>query len=167
MNVDALIQIPIWIILIYIPFLCWLDIKYREVPYLTWVPLIAVNLPITAYLYYYGWYPTYALAFSLIMIGIFWFLMVKKFIHGADFIFLSIISLFFVVNPYPLPHGIMQISFYFYLIAVLLFTAVVVLIGNYRGGYRSNLWVMMSRWDRGLPFMIPISIAFIITVMFG
>jgi uncharacterized protein YhhL (DUF1145 family) len=88
-------------------------------------------------------------------------------IEGADMLWLWAISLFFVVNPFPLPHGPMQLIFYAMLVTVMLATAGVLLVLNYRKGYRDTLRQMMCRWDRGVPFVVPISVALVLAVVFG
>jgi hypothetical protein len=89
------------------------------------------------------------------------------YLEGADFLFLCLISAFWVVNPYPHPHGLMQIIFYIYLAFVSAMTAIVVLGYNILNGNEWELIDMMSHYPRGVPYIIPISVAFLMSVVFG
>ena len=164
---EFLLRIPILSLLAYVPFICYADVKWREIPHRWWFPLWGVNAPILAYFYWEGLYPFFALPVSLVMCGIFWVLMRRDYIQGADMLFLWAVSLFFVTNPYPLPHGIEQFPFYAFLIATMLITAPVLLVLNYYDGERRSVLSMMSHYPGGVPFILPISAALVLTVMFG
>lgn len=161
------ILVPVISFLIYIPILCYLDIRSREVDHWIWLPLVIPNSIIAAYMYLIGSYPWYSLLISLIVIGIFFYCQKNHLIEGADYIFLCCITMFFVVNPFPYAHGLMQIPFYIYLIVSMMVTALGVLAYNYLAGNRWGLVDMMSRYPRGIPFMLPISAAFIVTLLWG
>lgn len=159
----------LWIITItflcYIPVLWYLDIRHREIDHRIWVWLFLIGTPITAWMYITGLYPINSLVLSIVMVAIFYFAYLKDYLQGADFMYLFFISVFWVINPIPVPHGLMQILFYIYLMATLILTASVVLIYNYWKGYRWGLIEMMSTWPGGVPFVIPISIAFLASLV--
>jgi len=165
---NAILLIPVMSILAYLPYLCASDIQNRAVPHKSWLPLLAVNLPVLAYMMLIpDGYPWYSLAISLVMIGTFYVITRMGIIHGADFVYLAVISLFWVVNPFPWPHGLMQIMFYIYLIVVMMLTPMFVLIYNYLQGHRWNVYRMMSEFPRGIPMIVPISVAFVLSVGWG
>jgi len=164
--VNILLLVPLVSILLYIIPMCYLDIKYREVNHWYWTPLVLVNVPVAAYLYVEGWYPPYAFAISLVTCGIFFTVLKLGLLNGADFLFLIFIALFWIVNPNPWPHGI-QAQFYIYLIVAMLVTAGVVLAINYMKGERKGLVAMMQDYPRGVPYMLPISFGFLLSLVIG
>jgi len=164
---NILILFPVISFLIYVPILCYLDIKEREVEHWVWLPLVIPNAILLAYMHYINSYPWYSFVISLIMCGIFFYCQKRELIGGADFIYLCCISLFFVVNPFPYPHGLMQIPFYIYIMIAMAVTALATLAYNYISGNRWTVFEMMSRYPRGIPFMLPISVAFLLTLELG
>ena len=164
--IDILLLIPLVSILLYIPILCYLDIRYREIEHWYWLPLVLVNVPVVVYLYVEGWYPWYAFVISLITCGIFLVVMKLGLLNGADFLFLLFISLFWIVNPNPWPHGI-QFQFYVYLMVAMLVSAGGVLVLNYLRGERKGWIPMMQDYPRGVPYMLTISLAFILSYLLG
>lgn len=166
-TTNTLLLIPVVSIMAYIFPLCVLDVWYREVENWYWLPLILVNFPGMLYFYYTGLYPIYCLAISLVTIGIFAYMVRIDLLNGADFIFLSLIALFWIVNPNPWPHGV-QLQFYVYLIVAMLITAAVLPFANYLRGKRSDsLYEMMSNYPRGVPYMLTISFAFVLSYLWG
>jgi hypothetical protein len=162
-----LLQIPVISLLIYVPVVCYADLKWREIPHLWWLPLWAVNVPVMVWLYSIGLYPIYALPISLIMAAIFWTMHQFDYIQGADLIWLWAISLFFVLNPVPFLHGPEQLIFYLYLMAMMILTAPVLFFLNLARGSHGTLKEMMSEWPRGVPLVLPISAALLLTVVLG
>lgn len=164
--INILLLIPLVSILLYIIPLCYLDIRYREVEHWYWLPLVLVNVPVMVYLYVSEWYPWYAFVISVVTCGIFLAVMRLGLLNGADFLFLVFISLFWIVNPNPWPHGI-QAQFYVYLIVAMLVTAGAVLTVNYLKGERKGLVAMMQDYPRGIPYMLTISLAFVMSWVWG
>jgi Flp pilus assembly protein protease CpaA len=163
---DTLLLIPLYSILLYIVPLCYLDLKYREVNNWYWLPLVLVNAPVTAYMYWYGWYPWYCLLTSIIITGIFAVMVLIDFLNGADFLFLLFITFFWIINPNPWPHGI-QLQFYFYLLTAMAITAIITFSLNCRAK-RYGSWIeMINNYPRGVPFMLSISLAFILSYLLG
>jgi len=170
-TTDLILRIIVALFLLYIPFLCYLDLRYREIPYGVWFAMALVGVPLTAWMYITEQYPIISLLVSIVAVATFYFMMFHDLLQGADFMFLFFISMFWVINPYPVPHGLMQITFYIYLLVVMLLTAPVLLLYNYRKGHRwgglNGVVDMMSVYPGGLPFIIPISIAFILSLVMG
>ena len=167
---DIAIWIPVLSFSAAIPLLCYLDVRYREIPPIIWLVLLSVNLPTAAFMYFKGFYPQESLIVSLLAICLLFVMMVKNYIQGADFYFLALIMSFFVVNPYPLPHGIMILPFMVFLFAMSVVTAIAIFSWNYvrmKGDTSMGLIGMASHFPNGVPYMVTISAAFIITVMFG
>ena len=166
---DTVLWINLIMFLAYVPLVCYFDIRYREFNPMLWAPLVGWGC-ITSYVMYFtadGWYPKETIIASLLLIFIFWVMLRFKVIEGADYLYLCIIALFWVVNPYPTNHGIMQFVFYAYLMFTLLVTAVVVLLYNVINGHRWGIVDMMSKYPRGVPMLVPIAIAFVLSALFG
>ena len=157
--VELFIRIPPILLLAYIPFVCYLDLKYREVEHGYWIPLYLVGALVMGYLYLSGTYPWTLLILSLIMCAFDYGAMRLGVFEGGDLLFLCGINLFFIMNTIPIPKGIGLIPFYIYLVAALLFTVPVVLVLNLWAGRRG------LRYPRGIPMMLPISAALIMTVV--
>ena len=159
----------LWIILAmflaYIPVLCYLDLKYREVNHWIWTPMFLIGTCITVYMYIQGYYLLDTLVGTLLSILIFYVLMETDYIQGADFLFLSFITAFWIINPYPINHGMMQLIFFIDLLTIMILTSLVVLIYNIVKGNRWGLIKMMNTYPRGLPYMIPISVAFLMSLV--
>ena len=180
---DIAILVPVISILAVIPALCYFDVMARQVNDLFWLVIASVNLPGAVFLYTTGAYPSWVLFGSGLMAGVFIMVHRAGFIEAADTIFLCLISAFFVINPWPLPHGTVQIMFICVLISMMVLTSVIVLVYNALKGNRfgfigdirtsqpsemlEHLVKMMSTYPGGVPFMLPISAAFILTVMIG
>lgn len=164
--IDTLLLVPLVSVLLYIIPLCYLDIRYREVEHWYWLPLVLVNVPVMVYLYVSEWYPWYAFVISVVTCGIFLAVMKLGLLNGADFMFLIFIALFWIVNPYPLPHGI-QAQFYVYLIVAMLVTSGCILGINYVKGERKGLVAMMQDYPRGVPYMLTVSLAFVLSWRLG
>jgi hypothetical protein len=98
-TADSLILwLPVAVFAAYIPFLCLMDIRDREIPHETWigtVPLFAT----TVYLYSVGYYPIECMLISFAFVALYFAAMKLHIFEGADFVMLSLISLFFVANP--------------------------------------------------------------------
>lgn len=166
--VDLLLWINLITILLYIPVLCYLDVRYREVNPILWAPMVCICGFITALFYFDGTYPWYSLVVSLVMCLIFHLVFRSGYIEGADYLFLCGISLFWVMTPVNgYAHGLMQLLFYPYLIAAMTATALIIFAYNLIKGSRLGIIAMMSYYPGGVPFMLPISAAFIMSVVMG
>jgi hypothetical protein len=166
--ITDLMWVPFVSLLLYVPFVCAADLKWREIPGLWWVPLWVVNVPVMLYLYGTGFYPLYALPISLVMVGIFWVMHHLDHIQGADTIWLWSISLFFVVNPLGMwPHGPEQFVFYLYLMAMMIFTAPALFFLNLWRGHTGSIREMMGGIAGGVPLILPISAALVLAVVMG
>jgi len=149
---NALVWIPALMILGYIPVLIYLDLKYREVDHNYWWWMVGACSPCVALLYLSGAYPAVLLMLSLASVGIYFVAMKMGLFEGADFMFLMFISLFFVQNPLS---GLilMPVSFGIFLIACTIACGLFV------------RFVPDRKVREMFPMMIPISAAFIITLV--
>jgi hypothetical protein len=162
--IEILIRLPVISLLAYIPFVCYLDVKRRTVPLFLWLPLWLVNVPVAVYLYREGLYPAAAIPLSLIICAFLYLAMrvgAYQNLNGDDLLYLWAISAFFITNPFPVPHGIAFLPFYIYLVTAMLCTVPVVAFLNLRAGRRG------LQYPGGIPMMLPISAALIMTVVWG
>jgi hypothetical protein len=168
----------LWLVItsfiIYAPLVCYLDLKYRDIPHRTWLPLVVINLPIFLILLYTGTYQWWTLLLSAIGV-IFWFVAMRMgIINGADFVFLSLISIFVVF----LPSGhLMYLPFMIFLTAWTAITIWYIFTNNIKNNLRNGnkFSFDMIRFaifktigiENRLPLMIPISLALISAVFLG
>ena len=142
-----------------------MDMKYREVPNWVWVVLLIINTPALTILYTNGMPVTY-LALSIGLVGLYFILWSHSWIGGADAKFLSVIA--FVVPLSPFSYTPFQITFYICLLIVLGMVPVAIYMRNHiLGNEQLTLKEKWTYWPRGIPYMIPISIAFMMAMMAG
>ena len=161
MFLNSLPWVPVISFLIYLPFICYLDWKYRDIKtHKIWLPLIAVNVPITLIGYFTGYYSPILLALSIIGVILWFALMRLNFLPGGDFVFLSLISVFVLINPVSISPFMLMFSFY--LIGMTAATFWAILIDN---RIRKRVWSL--KMENGIPFLIPISVAFVLALFSG
>ena len=159
-------MIPALAILLYIPFVCYSDIKTRTVPLWWWMPLVVVScIPLMSYLsasternWHFFW-------ISLMLCCVFLCMALLNAIGGADFIFASIISIFVQTNPFHYPRVFFVIDFMIILCIVAVFSPICVWIYNTIKGNRYGVVDMFRKIEGGFPWMIGISAAFIIALI--
>ena len=156
MNLELLVWLPAIVLLYYIPWACYYDLKYRELPKGFWVPLWIVCVPVTTILYLTGIYPWYLAPLSAGMVVFYYILYCWELFQGADFMYLAAITLFLVQNPVS-GHILMPLTFGIYLIASVVILALVYNIPQ----------VKMRIAKENLPGLLTISLALILTVAMG
>ena len=156
MNLEILVWLPAIVLLYYIPWACYYDLKYRELPAGFWMPLSVVCVPVTVILYLTGIYPWYLAVLSGGMTGFYYILYCMDLFEGADFIYLAAITLFLVQNPVS-GHILVPLTFGIYLIASVVILALVYNIPQ----------VKMRVAKENLPGLLTISLALILTVAMG
>jgi hypothetical protein len=157
--IDFMAWVPIISLLIYVPIVCYLDWKVREVEPIMWLGLVIVNLPITILFYLGGLYLWWMFVISLIAITIYYAAMLMHYIEGADFMYIMFILLFFIYNPIS-GHWLMALPFSIFFAACTGIAGIWVLTYNLVKGNGVSF-----EFDRGFPMMIPISAALVLTVM--
>ena len=155
--------------LIYLIPLCYWDVKNRAIPKWAMTPLIIINIPALVILYMNG-LPLAYIALSGLLTALFLVLFWKNCYRGADARFLILISWFCVLNPInPADSSnIFQIIF----VIMLAFTSIMWMIYVYfynrkRGNKGMSLFKKFNNYPRGSPWMVPIAVAFVLTVMFA
>lgn len=168
---NGLILINYFMLIAYIPFAIYNDLRYREVPEDFWKPLYVVCAPITAYLYLTRVYAPEALIISLVFVAIYFGLWVFQLYQGADFIYLAAITLFLVHTPKGDP--IASIPFMLFLITSVIMVATF-LVGSKIAIRKLNLkdedkprWLYDIEHLTSIPFMVQISMALIFTAVFA
>lgn len=98
-TADSLILwFPVLVFLAYIPFVCLMDIRDREIPHETWIGTVPL-FTTTGCLYSVGYYPIECMLISFAFVALYFAAMKLHLFEGADFVMLSLISLLFVANP--------------------------------------------------------------------
>jgi len=157
--IDFMSWMPILTLLAYVPIVCWLDWKYREVDHIWWIGLVVVNVPAYLLLAIAGYYEWWMSVLSLVAILIYYGLMLMHYIEGADFMYVMWIVLFFIYNPVS-GHWLMALPFSIFFAACTGIAGIWVLTYNLVKGNGISF-----EFDRGFPMMIPISAALVLTVM--
>ena len=165
--IDLLHWVPVITFLLYAPYLSYLDYRYRDIgTHKIWLPLLLVNIPVLITGILIGTYEWNLIAIAIMgaigwAIGYSLLAVRTHYIPGADFVYLALISLFIIVNPITdLPFWFM---FSFYLVAwTAMFFGWIYLDNRIRNGIRGRAAFQM---ERGIPFLIPISLALITAVV--
>lgn len=150
--------------LAYIPILCYLDWKHRDIQtHAIWIPLIFINSPFLWIGYLSGIYPIYLIIPSAIGIIAWGILTAVGILPGGDFWFLSMVSIFMVINPKSGQPFIEAFSLYLMIFTAAAFWYIILdnLIIN-KKPLKECLHI-----EKGLPFMIPISCAVIMALVMG
>lgn len=156
-TADSLILwLPVAVFAAYIPFLCLLDIRDREIPHVVWIGTVPL-FTTTGYLYAVGYYPVECLLISFAFVALYFAAMKLHLFEGADFVMLSLISLFFVVNPIS-GRVLMPVVMLEFLIASFVVAGVIA---------RVNPVNELDPEIKEFPMMPIISAAFILSVMLG
>ena len=143
-------------LLAYVPVLCYLDYKHRDIgTHKLWLPLLAINIPVVSAGYLTGLYPPIFLALT-ISFSLAWFALLHH--RGADCVWLICITMFAVINPRTGMNFIQ--GFLMYLI---IFTAAT--FWGIRLDNRFRRHVNNFGMENGIPFLIPISLAFVAAVV--
>lgn len=152
-----MLWVPMISLLLYVPVVCYLDLKYREVEHDYWWPLMVMNVPTIVMLIWDG---NVLLYLPGLIVTAVWFIAMRfGAFEGADFLYLTWISLFFIYNPLS-GHWLMVLPFTIFLVACLVITAGWVLMYNIFTGRGYGL-----HFTREIPMMIPISVALVLTVV--
>ena len=159
MDLTSLEWIPLALLLAYTLPACNNDVKHREMPVGFWTALVTISAPITVLLYVTGNYPIEALGVSFGMLFVYFLMLLANAYQGADFWYLVWISLFFVTNPVS-GHSLMALSYFIFLIASVVIFAIVMRLPPIKARLVSNNLP-------GFPMMLPISLALVLTVVFG
>ena len=160
MSSDPLQWIPLISLLCYIPLVCYMDLKYREVEDGWWNLLMIINFPIFIMVYLLGVYDPLLLWVSLATVGIYFLATKLNLMGGADFKYLAFISLFFIVNPLN-GHVLIPLVMFEFLISSIESTGVCLITLNF---FKSK---PLHEITREFPMMLVISMAFILTVVLG
>ena len=159
MNFHDLIWIPTFLLLLYAPAACYWDLKQREIPIGFWTLLWTICIPITILLYTIGIYSIEGLIVSGFCIGFYLIAGLRGCFSGADFWYLTAISLFLVTNPVS-GHSLMAATYLIFLVVSVIGFALL---------YQTRILDMYltDKTKPGFPFMLQISFALILTVVLG
>jgi hypothetical protein len=158
-EMNPLLWITTISFLLYCPVISWLDWKYHDIgTHKLWLPLIAVNLPILFWGYYSGLYSPVFWLISMIGLLLWFIVMQMRILPGADFVWLSLISIFMVLNPFTgLPFMLM---FSFYLIGMTAAAMFGILLDKRLHHEKLTIHTVLD-----FPYLIPICGAFVLAVV--
>lgn len=157
--IEFLSWVPVITLLAYVPIVCYLDWKYREVDPVGWTALVAINIPCLLVFYYLGVYEWWMLVLSLVAVGIYYGAMLLHYIEGADFWFIAWIMMFFIYNPIS-GHWLMALPFTIFFATCTGIAGIWVGIWNTIQGKG-----FVFDFNGNVPMMLPISAALILTVI--
>jgi hypothetical protein len=157
MNFTDLIWIPAFLLVLYAPCACYWDLKQREIPTGFWTLLWTVCIPVTILLYAVDVYPIEGLIVSGFCISFYLIAGLKGCFSGADFWYLTAISLFLVTNPVS-GHSLMAATYLIFLVVSIVGFALL---------YQTKVLNKYLGDKPGFPFMLQISFALILTVVLG
>lgn len=155
-TIEVVAYAPVVAMLAYIPYLCYRDWKYRDIPYAAWIPLLCIGIASTLCLYVIGAYPLELLWVSLAFVGLYFMLAKLNLFASDDFIFLALITMFFVVNPIS-GRVLMPLVMFEMLVCSTVVSGVLLGISPIRSD---------SLFER-FPYIFTISLALILTVILG
>ena len=170
--IHAAAYVGIFSTLFYIPFLCYYDIRHRSIPRWFLAPLVLINAAALYILYSNGLPPMYLLlaAFLTVLYAV---LHHFKAFKGADARFLIIMAWACPLNPLNPNDTFFQIQYPIFLAGVSVLWMIYVYFVGRKASIdpisfkKKSLWKKFNDYPRGSPWMIPISVAFILTVIFG
>jgi len=164
-------------VLLYLIPLCYLDIQFRRIPNVFLLPLIVGNIVALFVLYTNGLWVGYLIISALLTVFFTAMFLFKAF-KGADAKVLILISWFCPVNmlnpfdnSFEIQHSF-QIQFVAFLAGVSLLWMIYVYFKNRKAidlvtSDKQTLFQKFNNYPRGSPWMIPIAIAFVLTVVLG
>ena len=147
------------------------DIKCRRVPgWAMWL-LAIVNIP-ALYILYSNGLPIFYALLSVTMTALFGMLYKVGAFKGGDVKILAAIAWFVPLNPINPNDSFFQIQFVILLATTAVLWMIFVYFTNRNsldplGFNEMSLWKKFNNYPGGSPWMIPIAIAFVITVVFG
>lgn len=169
--IHAAAYIGVLSVLILLGPIVWSDIKYRRVPRWAVWALIVVNTPALFVLYSEG-LPLFYTLLSVVMTMLFMVLYRVGAFKGGDAKLLILISLFCPLNPLNPNDSFFQIQYVIFLAASAVMWAIYVYFQNRNAQdpltfNEMSLWQKFNNYPNGSPWMIPIAIAFVVTVVLG
>lgn len=154
---DIMLWVPVVTLLLCVPYVCYMDWKYREVPHKFWIFLLAFNIPVYCAMILNGVYEGWMLGVSAFAVIIYFVMMKQGLIEGADFVFMMWIAVFLVISPMTGVGGLAG-SFSIMLIACTVASTFITKTINLVSKTRAMDTCMF-------PMMFPISAALILTVI--
>jgi hypothetical protein len=166
-NTTALVTLVVAMILCYIPLVCYFDVKVRMFKLVWFLPLIITGvITLAMYVLESPDRNFYLLGLSIILCGVLFAISWIGGIGGADFFFASFIILFVQYNPLHFPRIFFALDFFWTLLLVTITLPIIIYFHNVlEYNPPKTLIGMFTYYPRGIPFMLPISFAFIATLL--
>ena len=166
--------IPVLLILLYIPFVCWSDYKTRTFESLYFLPLLGIGA-LTTYNYLMQSPPRnyYLMGLTVVLCLILLAISLLGGIGGADWLFVLFIMIFVQYNPFIFPRVFFALDFFWTLLLTAVYLPVLAFIYNYSNGNHKDYNIsppystvqMFTRFPGGFPYMFLISFAFVATLI--
>jgi hypothetical protein len=159
--------ITVILILLYIPCVCYSDWKTRTFEFLYFLPLAIWGMFTTVlYLLDSPARNFWLMGLTLVMCGILFAAAIIGAIGGADFWFASFIMVFLQFNPFVVPRQFFALDFFMILIAVTGCLPLVIYAYNHLEYHPPKTFIgKFTCFPDGVPFMLPISFAFLTTLI--
>ena len=158
--------IPALLILLYIPFVCISDWKTRTFNFLYFIPLIIINIPL---LYIYlseSPMRNYLLMGLTILICLLVLaLALYGAIGGGDFWLITLIMITVPYNPFITIRKYFPLDFFYTLMITACYIPVVIYFYHVKRKDKLPLKEMLTSFPGQFPYMLPISFAFIATLV--
>jgi hypothetical protein len=166
-NTTPLVTLVVAMILCYIPLVCYFDVKIRAFKLVWFTPLIVIGLfTLVMYVLESPERNFYLLGLSLILCGIILAISLIGGIGGADFFFATFIILFVQYNPFHIPRVFFALDFFWTLLLVTIALPIIIYFHNVlEYDPPKSVIGMLTYYPRGIPFMLPISFAFVVTLL--
>ena len=159
--------ITVILITLYIPWVCYSDWKTRTFNFAYFTPLIIWGI-FTTYTYLIESPPRnfYLMGITICLCAILLIeSLVFKAFGGADFFFASFIMIFVQYNPFVIPRSFFALDFFWTLMVITVTLPLVSYAYNLLEYHRPKTLLGMFKFPDGMPFMIPISVAFLTTII--
>ena len=159
--------ITLIMILLYIPCVCYSDWKTRTFNFIYFLPLIIWGMFTTIlYLLVSPARNFWLMGLTTILCGIMLAAAIGGAIGGADFWFASFIMVFLQFNPLVTPRSFFALDFFWTLLLVTICLPIIIYGYNLLEYHPPKTFIgKLTHFPDGLPFMLPISFAFLATLI--
>lgn len=158
--------IPALLILLYIPFICISDWRSREFNVMYYLPIVVINTPLLyIYLVESPARNYYFLALTIILCLVVLALAIYRGIGGGDFWLITLMMITVPYNPFITIRKFFPLDFFYTLMITACYLPLVVYIYHIHKKDKLPFKEMLTQFPGDFPYTIPISFAFIATLV--